>query len=234
MRATPRLMQIMGVLIRHKFPGAMFGQKHWPAPKEVRKSFEELGLVFIKLGQVLALRRDLIPAAYADELDLLHDQLPPMSIEMVRAAVECEFGAPLGSLFSSFSITPFAAATIAQVHEATTKEGRHVAVKVQRPDLKTIIARDIAALTHLVGMAEGLLPSLRAVDLPVVVRDRHAPHPATDRRRRPGPASRPGGHRATLQPQSRAAHRCHRFRGSDHRRLHAVAHPHGWLASRSR
>jgi ubiquinone biosynthesis protein len=171
LRATPRLMQIMGALVRHKFPGALFGQKHWPPPREVRETFEELGLVFIKLGQVLALRRDLIPVAYADELDRLHDQLPPMSIEMVRAAVEAEFGRPLDNLFSSFSITPLAAATIAQVHEATTMDGRHVAVKVQRPDLKAIIARDIAALTHLVGMAEGLLPSLRAVDLPVVVRE---------------------------------------------------------------
>jgi ubiquinone biosynthesis protein len=171
LRAAPRVLEILRTLAHHKFPGALLGRKHWPPPNEVRETFEELGLVFIKLGQVLALRRDLIPAAYADELDILHDQLPPMSIEVVRATVEAEFGAPLGTLFSSFSVTPLAAATIAQVHEATTKGGRHVAVKVQRPDLKAIIARDIAALTHLVGMAQGLLPSLRALDLPVVVRE---------------------------------------------------------------
>jgi ubiquinone biosynthesis protein len=171
LRAAPRVLQILRTLARHKFPGAFFGRKHWPPPAEVRETFEELGLVFIKLGQVLALRRDLIPAAYADELDVLHDQLPPMSIDVVRATVEAEFGAPLETLFSSFSATPLAAATIAQVHEATTKGGRHVAVKVQRPDLKAIITRDIAALTRLVGLAEGLLPSLRALDLPVVVRE---------------------------------------------------------------
>ena len=66
LRAAPRLMQILRVLARHKFLGALRGKEHWPPPKEVRETFEELGLVFLKLGQVLALRRDLLPAAYID------------------------------------------------------------------------------------------------------------------------------------------------------------------------
>ena len=74
-------------------------------------------------------------------------------------------------MFSAFSETPLAAATIAQVHEATTQDGRHVAVKVQRPCLKAIISTDIAALTYLVALGEGLFPRLRALDLPVVVRE---------------------------------------------------------------
>ena len=171
LRAAPRLMQILRVLARHKFLGALFGREHWPSPKEVRETFEELGLVFLKFGQVLALRRDLLPAAYIDELALLHDQLPAMGINEVRATVELELRAPLTKLFSAFSETPLAAATIAQVHEATTQDGRHVAVKVQRPCLKAIISADIAALTYLVGLGEGLFPSLRALDLPVVVRE---------------------------------------------------------------
>ncbi len=171
LRAAPRLMQILRVLARHKFLGALFGRAHWPAPKEVRETFEELGLVFLKLGQVLALRRDLLPAAYIDELLLLHDQLPAMGIDVVRATVERQLGAPLTKLFSSFSETPLAAATIAQVHEATMRDGRHVAVKVQRPRLKATISTDIAALNYLVWLGEGLFPSLRAVDLPIVVRE---------------------------------------------------------------
>src|ERR1035437_8317502 len=171
LRAVPRLMQILGVLTRHKFLGALFGRGHWPSPKEVRETFEELGLVFLKLGQVLALRRDLLPGAYIDELLLLHDQLPAMRINVVRATVERELGAPLDKLFSEFSETPLAAATIAQVHEATLLDGRHVAVKVQRPHLKSIISTDIAALNYLVGLGVGLFPSLRALDLPVVVRE---------------------------------------------------------------
>ena len=169
LRATPRLVQILRVLARHGFLGALRGEGHWPSPKAVRETFEELGLTFIKFGQVLALRRDLLPDAYINELELLHDRLPAMGMSTVRARVERELGAPLTALFSSFNEAPLAAATIAQVHEATLKDGRHVAVKVQRPGLKRMISKDIAALTYLVALGEGLFPSLRALDLPVVV-----------------------------------------------------------------
>jgi ubiquinone biosynthesis protein len=171
LRAAPRLLQILRVLARHKFLGALLGKRHWPSPKEVRETFEELGLVFLKFGQVLAMRHDLLPTAYIDELEQLHDELPAMGIDTVRATVEAELGNPLTVLFSSFSETPLAAATIAQVHEATMQNGRHVAVKVQRPGLKAIISADIAALTYLVALGERLFPRLRALDLPVVVRE---------------------------------------------------------------
>ncbi len=169
LRAAPRLMQILRVLARHKFLGALRGKNHWPAPKEVRETFEELGLTFLKFGQVLALRRDLLPYAYINELELLHDQLPALGIDAVAATIETELGAPLAELFVSFGETPLAAATIAQVHEATMLDGRHVAVKVQRPDLEAMIATDIGALTYLVALVERLFPRLRALDLPVLV-----------------------------------------------------------------
>jgi ubiquinone biosynthesis protein len=169
LRAAPRLMQILRVLARHKFHGALRGKRHWPPPKEVRETFEELGLTFLKFGQVLAMRRDLLPEAYINELELLHDQLPALGIDAVRETVEAELGAPLEEVFASFSEAPLAAATIAQVHEATMRDGRHVAVKVQRPDLEEMIATDIAALTYLVALGESLIPRLRALDLPVLV-----------------------------------------------------------------
>jgi ubiquinone biosynthesis protein len=100
LRAAPRLMQILRVLARHKFLGALRGRKHWPSPKEVRETFEELGLTFVKFGQVLALRRDLLPDAYIDELELLHEHLPAMGIDAVRATVEVKLGAPLTKLAS--------------------------------------------------------------------------------------------------------------------------------------
>ena len=171
LRAAPRLMQILRVFARHKFLGALLGKRHWPPPKEVRETFEELGLVFLKFGQVLAMRHDVLPDAYIDELEVLHDELPALGIDAVRATVEVELGAPLTELFSSFGETPLAAATIAQVHEATMQDGRHVAVKVQRPGLKAIVSTDIAALTYLVALGERLFPRLRALDLPVVVRE---------------------------------------------------------------
>src|SRR5512143_2764812 len=170
-RAAPRLMQILRLLARHKILGALRGKSHWPPPKEVRETFEELGLTFLKFGQVLAMRRDLLPDAYIDELERLHDQLPALGIDAVRATVEDELGAPLTDLFASFSETALAAATIAQVHEATLQDGRHVAVKVQRPGLEEMISTDIAALTYLVALGESLFPRLRALDLPVLVRE---------------------------------------------------------------
>jgi ubiquinone biosynthesis protein len=169
LRATPRLIQILRVLARHQFLGALRGKGHWPPPAEVRKTFEELGLTFLKFGQVLAMRRDLLPDAYIKELEQLHDQLPALGIDAVRRTVEDELGAPLTKLFASFSETPLAAATIAQVHEATLLDGRHVAVKVQRPGLEEMISTDIAAMTCLVALGERLFPRLRALDLPVLV-----------------------------------------------------------------
>jgi len=170
-QAAPRLMQIMRVLTRHKFLGALRGKEHWPSPVEVRQTFEELGLTFLKFGQVLALRRDLLPDAYIDELELLHDQLPARPIDKVRRTVEHELGAPMHKLFASFGETPLAAATIAQVHEATLDSGRHVAVKVQRPGLEEMISTDIAAMFYLVKLGERFFPRLRTLDLPVLVRE---------------------------------------------------------------
>jgi ubiquinone biosynthesis protein len=169
LRVAPRLMQILRVLARHKFLGALRGKNHWPPPHEVRETFEELGLTFLKFGQVLAMRRDLLPDPYIDELEMLQDQLPALGIDAVRATVEFELGEPLSKLFAAFSEMPLGAATIAQVHEATLLDGRRVAVKVQRPGLEAMIATDIAALTYLVALGEQLFPRLRALDLPVLV-----------------------------------------------------------------
>jgi ubiquinone biosynthesis protein len=120
---------------------------------------------------VLALRRDLLPDAYLDELELLHDQLPGIGFPEVRQAIQDELGAPLTELFATFNETPLASATIAQVHEATLRDGRHVAVKVQRQNLPTLIATDIAALTYLVDLLVKLFPRWRTLDLPLVVKE---------------------------------------------------------------
>ena len=84
LRAAPRLLKILRVLAGHKFLGALLGRTHWPTPQQVRETVEELGLIFLKFRQVLALRGDLLPHAYIKELALLHDQLPAMDIDLVR------------------------------------------------------------------------------------------------------------------------------------------------------
>jgi len=171
LRVASRLAQILRVLARHKCLGVLLGRRHWPPPKDVREAFEELGLVFLKFGQVLAMRRDLLPPAYTKELELLHDDLPAMGVDLVRATVDAALGSPLAVRFPTFAETPLAAATIGQVHDATLQDGRHVAVKVQRPGLAAVIATDVAALTQLVWIGERLFPRLRALDLPVVVKE---------------------------------------------------------------
>jgi ubiquinone biosynthesis protein len=169
LRTAPRLMQILRVLARHKCLGVLRGS--YPSPVELRGAFEELGLGFLKFGQVLALRRDLLPAAYIEELERLHDRLPALSFDVVRATVETQLNAPLQELFASFKEAPLATATIAQVHEATMLDGRHVVVKVQRPGLEATIAKDVAALAYLAAVGESLSLRLRALDLSVMVRE---------------------------------------------------------------
>ncbi|WP_157314594.1 AarF/ABC1/UbiB kinase family protein [Chitinibacter sp. GC72] len=117
------------------------------------------------------MRRDLIPEQYANELALLHDQLPAMPFDLVRSIIEAEFGLPLTKLFSEFSEAPLGAASIAQVHKATTLDGRVVAVKVQRPNLNLVISKDIALLTHLISLGEMLMPQLRSLELHRVVNE---------------------------------------------------------------
>lgn len=170
-RVAPRLIQIARVIARHKALGAIRGPKYLPPPEAVLETFQELGVTFLKFGQVLAMRSDLLPAAYIGKLKLLHDQCSPMDFGDVQAMVEESLGAPLTDIFSAFSETPLAAATIAQVHEATLKDGRHVAVKVQRPGLQAIISTDIAALTYLAVLGESMSPSVRPYDLPLAVRE---------------------------------------------------------------
>jgi len=169
LRAAPRLIQILRVLARHQCLGALFGKRHLPSPKNLREAFQDLGLTFLKFGQVLALRRDLLPDAYISELELLHDQLPALPFQVIRATVENELDGTLEDLFASFRATPMGTASIAQVHEAYMHDGRRVAVKVQRPDLDLQIATDIAAMSFLVALGERCFPRILALDLPVLV-----------------------------------------------------------------
>ena len=109
----------------------------------VRLAFEELGPTYVKLGQVLSTRPDLIPVDFTLELSKLQDKVPPFSFDEAKKTVESEFNKPLEELFVFFSETPIAAASIGQVHKARLKDGEMVAVKVQRPGIKKIIEIDL-------------------------------------------------------------------------------------------
>ncbi|MBU3661933.1 MAG: hypothetical protein FGM41_01885, partial [Bacteroidetes bacterium] len=107
--------------------------------QRIRMVLEELGPTYIKFGQVLANRPDLLPAELIDELKKLQDAVPGFSFEDVRNIIEKEFNGTLEDLFFSFEEKPLASASIAQVHRAVLKTGEQVVVKVQRPDIETII-----------------------------------------------------------------------------------------------
>ena len=151
-----RLLSVIGVLLHHRLLGVLIRRSRLPSAQAVRAAIEELGLTYIKFGQVLAMQRSLLPATYADELEQLHDQLSPMPFALVESIVECELGAPLTAVFSQFCEMPLGAASIAQVHEARLVDGRHVAVKVQRPGLRQTIDKDLAVLRFLVRVGERL------------------------------------------------------------------------------
>ncbi len=120
-----------------------------------RLLLESLGPTFVKLGQMLSTRPDLIPEEYAEELGSLRDDVPPVPFEKIEEIVEEELGKKISDVFESFGKEPIAAASIGQVHEGILKEGKiRVAVKVQRPDIKSKIKADIEILGNLAGVLE--------------------------------------------------------------------------------
>lgn len=129
--------------------------------QRLAKAFERLGPTFIKLGQALSVRPDLVGEEVADDLANLRDDLPPFSSARAIAVIESEFGKPLSELFATFEEKPVAAASIAQVHFATLHDGSEVAVKVLRPHIDRAFARDINLLLWLARLAERKRPHYR-------------------------------------------------------------------------
>ncbi len=124
-------------------------------------ALERLGPAYIKLGQVLSTRSDLIGDDIADDLSGLRDNLPPFPTKVARAIIEEQLGAPIPSLFKEFNDTPVAAASIAQVHKATTMEGKEVAVKILRPNIEAAFDRDLQLFFWIAQIAERRLQDMR-------------------------------------------------------------------------
>ena len=126
-------------------------------PQRLRLAFQDLGPTFIKFGQALSLRADVLSADLVAELARLQDEVPPLEPGQAEAAVEAELGAPLNEIFCRFDRTPLAAASIAQVHRATLAGGEEVAVKVRRPGIAAVIESDLAVLGQIARLAERYL-----------------------------------------------------------------------------
>src|ERR1700722_19643235 len=175
LRVLARLVQIERVLVRHRLDDFVrathlyrplrfvFFISPWTwfqrgsdlsRGARLRLALEELGPIFVKFGQALSTRRDLLPADIADELAKLQDNVPPFPGTVARAMIERSYGAPLDTRLLDFQETPLAAASIAQVHAARLADGREVIVKVLRPGMKETIALDLEVLYTIAGLAE--------------------------------------------------------------------------------
>ncbi len=174
LRVLSRLLQIQRVLVRHGLdevilathlfrplrfafflsPATWFHRERGGTRAErLRLALEELGPIFMKFGQMLSTRRDLLPRDIADELAKLQDRVPPFDANVAQGIVESALGQPVSELFASFETQPLAAATIAQVHAATLKDGKEVVVKIVRPGIRIAIERDIEVLYALAELA---------------------------------------------------------------------------------
>ena len=159
-----RLLQILRVFVRYRLDtllenqqrpfllrSLLFFAKINPVPKlsrgaRLRKACEDLGPIFIKFGQLLSTRPDLVPADIVKELDQLQDNVPPFANDVFKALVEAALDAPVEDIFATFSIEPLASASVAQVHAATLKSGEDVVVKMIRPGIEKVIEQDVALL----------------------------------------------------------------------------------------
>ena len=173
-----RLIAIQRVLVRHGLDEIVwrthlfrplawarrllpFGRSREPLGARLRAALEELGPIFVKFGQALSVRPDLLTAEVALELAKLQDQVAPFAGEQAVAALELAFGKPVDEVFAEFDREPLAAASIAQVHTAKLRTGQAVVVKVLRPNVAALIQRDVEVLYAIAELAEHYWPEAR-------------------------------------------------------------------------
>ncbi len=143
-----QMLSLPGRLL-HKHQHPIFG-----GPERLRMVLTELGPTFVKLGQLLSTRPDLVPPDFIHELNKLQDTVPPYDAAVAVAIIEEELGKPVDVLFAQFDLEPLAAASLGQVHLARLHDGSDVVVKVQRPDIQQVVAVDLAILTELAALAQ--------------------------------------------------------------------------------
>tara|TARA_R110002074_G_scaffold145034_2_gene293457 strand:- start:90535 stop:92187 length:1653 start_codon:yes stop_codon:yes gene_type:complete len=134
-------------------PSYWLGRRNEPRGERIRKALEDLGPIFVKFGQILSTRQDLLPADIGEELSKLQDNVPPFADELARQIIEKSLERPIEEVFAEFSESPLASASVAQVHTAKLHSGEDVVVKVLRPGIDKIIDADVALLYTLAELA---------------------------------------------------------------------------------
>ncbi|EDY85778.1 2-polyprenylphenol 6-hydroxylase [gamma proteobacterium HTCC5015] len=188
-----RLLQIYRVIVRHGLDRLLssagrarwlrsvliFTPWVWLLPsrykgsdaERIRAALVDLGPIFVKFGQVLSTRRDILPDEVADQLAQLQDRVPPFSSERAHSEIEQAFGRPASALFARFEDRPLASASIAQVHAAELKDGRQVVVKVLRPEVERRIRTDVAVMYRFARLAERFSSEARRLRMLAVVEE---------------------------------------------------------------
>ncbi len=154
---------------RTELPSGDADMRQAPPAERFVHMLEELGPTYIKLGQILSMRQDLLPAHYIEALQKLQDAAPVVAIDVIREQVEAGLGAPAEEIFAHFDETPLATASIAQIHRATTKDGRDVVVKVQRPGIEKVMRGDLDILYVGAQILEANIEEMSLVALSDVV-----------------------------------------------------------------
>lgn len=163
------LKQHLGV---HKqLKSSEFGKPITAPAVRLRRVMDELGGSFVKFGQALSLRYDLLPKEYCDEFSKLQDEVKPLPSEIVKSVVEKELGKPITEVFKSFEEIPVAAASVGQVHKAVLKSGEVVAVKVQRPNIEKIFQIDIDILKYLARQVDTRYEELKIFNFPMLIEE---------------------------------------------------------------
>lgn len=156
----------------YMLPWNWFRKRHIEdIPKKIRMMFEELGPIFVKLGQVISTRKDLLPDDVAYELSKLQDQVKPFSEDISMKIIENELGDKINNIFNDFKAQPLASASIAQVHAAQLKNGKDVIVKVVRPDIHKAIEKDLLLMKKIAEFLTSLSDDFRRMHLVEVVND---------------------------------------------------------------
>ncbi len=140
-------------------------------PERLRLMLQELGTTFIKFGQLLASRPDLVGERISEELSQLHDDNPPVSYEEIKEMIETQLGGNIEDLFAEFSENPLATASIAQVHEAKLPTGERVAVKVQKPNVEEIVETDLSIMKFIANESDRFDTGFKHLNLPAVIHE---------------------------------------------------------------
>jgi len=153
--------------LKHKIPltkwikSRVERKKKHTIEKRLRLTLERLGPTFIKLGQLLSVRPDLVPKSYIKELEKLQDKVPSFSFAIVKEELNNGLGKNIDEIFLSFDKTPLASASISQVHKAILKDGTLVAVKIQRPNVRSIMETDVEIMLYFSKLLEKYIPNIR-------------------------------------------------------------------------